>query len=367
LNSSLHEDPRIRPVNLMENDPLYSANSYPLYFERLLQTLKVPVWIAAPALGGFMGGAFAVSDIFAEVPIVQHLVAVLPVLVSIVLAPIMMTVVRDKALAAYRDLLPVLDQTEHGKVPTLLGKTFDQRRSLELALIVGTAGVVHHVVLSYASWGRIWWFSIVDIVLVGFVWWFVVASFFCTCASVAGYSFYASRSLRFTPRLFSHRRMCGLESFGNLSVVPSVAWGTVATFGTLSTFDPAIAKQFPFLIMLYLSLDFVIVATSMTAVFFLPVLGYRAVVLPLKRVWSKRIDQLMSQMGRIDPDNAAAVDDKVALGILFLWVLSSQVRQIKQWPLSLGAGVRFVLSYVIPGSAFVGRLILFALRVPIPF
>jgi hypothetical protein len=357
----------MRPVNLVKRDSLYSPNLYPLYFERILQPLRLPAWIAALLLGGFIWSAFAVSDILTGVPFVQHLRVVLPVLVSIVLAPIMMTVVRDKSLLAYQDLLPVLNESEHGKLSALLRKIFDQRRSLGFAVVVGTGGVVHHIVLSYVSWGRIWWYSIVDIVLIGFLWWFVVASLFWACASIAGYSFRAARYLQFTPRLFSQRRMCGLESFGNLSVVPSVAWGTVATFGTLSTFDPAIVEQFPFLIMLYLLLDFVIVASSMTAVFFLPVLGYRAIVLPLKRAWSRRIDQLMSQVCAVDPDRANEVDSKAALTTLYILALSSQIRQIKHWPLSLGAGFRFIISYVIPGSVFVARLILLALKAPILF
>lgn len=353
-------------VNLVKGKPLCSPEAYPLYSERILQTFKIPVWIAALVLGALVGFAFAVSNVVAGLPVFEHFAVVFPVIGSIAMAPILTVVVRDRSLAAYGDLLPVLDESEHGKFLSLLRKVFDQRRSLEFATIIGAAGVLHHIVLSYVNWGRIWWYSVVDIVLVGFVWWFVVASFFWTCASVAWYSYHTSKCLRFNPRFFSYRRMCGLESFGSLSVVPSVAWGIVATFGILSTFDPAVVRQFPLLIIVYLSLDFVIVASSMTTVFFFPVLGYRAIVLPLKRAWSKRIDQLMSQVKEIEIDGTATIDEESALIILYLWAISHQIRQIKGWPLSQGAGVRFILSYVIPSSVYVGRLILFASRVPVP-
>lgn len=184
--------------------------------------------------------------------------------------------------------------------------------------------------------------------------------------SVAGYSFHASRSLQLTPKLLSYGRVCGLESFGTFSVVASVAWALVATFGTFSTFDPASVKIFPQLLTVYLGLDFLIVASSMTIMFFLPVLGYRPIVLPVKRGWSTRIDELMTQAGVLEVPHSIAVEDLVALRILYLYVLSTEVRQIKDWPLSFGTSIRFLLSYVIPAAGFIARLIFYAVGVQLP-
>jgi len=285
VNSQTHEHPEA-PAN------------YPIYFERVFRNLRLPVWVAGPALAGIMGISFAVTDMVAGLSTLQRFTVVAALLISIDLAPILMVWIRNKSVVAYLDLLPVVDPHEHEKLMEFLSKTFDQRRSLEFALIVATGGVIHHVALSYFEWGRIWWYTIVDTVLVGFVWWFVVAAFLWMCVSVAAYSFLASKRLRFTLTIVSHTRMCGLESFGTLSGIPAVAWGTVATFGTLSTFDPFVLKQFPHLIVTYLSLDFLIAASSMTAIFTLPVLGYRAIVLPLKHSLSRQLDQLISRMGK---------------------------------------------------------------------
>lgn len=339
---------------------------HPTYFERITQKLKIPVWIAALTICAVMGIAFVVSNIAAGLPVLEHFTVISAELISVVLATILMMEVRDRTLAAYRALLPALDREQLDKFSTLLKGIFDQRRSLVFGALVGAGGIIHHVVLSYAIWGRIWWYSAVDIILIGFVWWFVTANFFWTCVSVAGYSFHASRSLHLTPRLLSHKRMCGLESFGTLSVVPSVAWALVATFGTFSTFDPAAVKNFPQLVMAYAGFDFLIVASSMTAIFFLPVLGYRSIVLPAKRKWSARIDELIRQAGGVDALHSTTVESEVALRNLYLLALSSQVRQIKEWPLGLGASIRFLLSYVIPAAGFIARLILYAMGAQIP-
>jgi len=354
-------------VNPVKPEAAYSPDAYPLYFERILRTSGLPVSAASIAFGVIMLGLFLISDTIAGVPALEHLAVVCTELVSLVLALILTRVIRDQSLVGFQSLQPVLKESEHDKLSALLRKALDQRRTLVFAAAVGAAGVVHHILLSYVTWGRIWWYSAVDIVLVGFVWWFVVAGFFWTCTSVAAYSYYASRSLEFEPRIFSHRRMCGLESLGKLSIVPSIAWGAVATFGTLSTFDPTIVEHFPVLIILYLSLDFVIVAGSMTAIFFLPVLGYRAIVVPFKREWSSQVDKLLAQVHEEDILRVSTLDHRVAITNLHLWALSSQIREIRQWPFTLGEGIRFVLSYAIPGFAFIGRLLLFTLGMPIPF
>jgi hypothetical protein len=350
-------------VNL---ETLCSPDIYPIYFERITKKLKIPVWIAAVLAGAVMGIAFAVSNIAAGLPSLEHFPVISAELVSIVLATILVIEVRDRTLAAYRSLLPALDENQQDRFSMLLKSIFDQRRSLIFSAVVGAGGIIHHVSLSYFIWGRIWWYSVVDIILIGFVWWFVVASFFWTCVNVAGYSFYASRSLQLTPRLLSYRGMCGLESFGTLSIVPSVAWALVATFGTFSTFDPAPAKSHPQLLVVYLGFDFLVVASSMTVMFFLPILGYRSIVLPAKRMWSARIDELMSQAGVFEIPHSIDIEDPVVRRILPLLVLSTQVRNIKDWPLSLGTSIRFVLSYVIPVAGFIARLIFYAVGAQMP-
>jgi hypothetical protein len=353
-------------LNRVNRETLCSPDTYPIYFERITKRLKIPVWIVAVSVGAAMGVAFAVSNIAAGLSALEHFPVIFAELVSIVLATILVIEVRDRTLAAYSNLLPALDKNQQDRFSTLLKSIFDQRRSLIFSALVGAGGIVHHVILSYLIWGSIWWYSAVDIILIGFVWWFVVASFFWTCVSVAAYSFYASKSLQLVPRLLSYRRMCGLESFGTLSVVPSVAWALVATFGTFSTFEPAPAKSFPQLLIIYLGFDFLIVASSMTVLFFLPILGYRLIVLPAKREWSTRIDELMSQAGVIEVPHSIDVEDPVALRTLHLLVLSTQVRQIKDWPLSLGTSIRFLLSYGIPAAGFIARLIFYAVGVQIP-
>lgn len=345
---------------------LFLQERFPIWFERIARVLKMPVWAAALLFTGAIGVVFAVSDAVAGLPTQHRVVVVSALLLSIGLALVMLVLVRNKTVAAYRQMLPVLESVEHHKLFKLLGKTFDQRRAVKFALVVAAVGVVHHVILSYLEWGRIWWYTIVDIIVVGFGWWFIVATFLWTCASVAAYSFLSSGRLRFTPTLISRARMCGLESFGTLSVFPSIAWAVVATLGTMSTFDPFVSKEFPELIVAYLALDFTIIAGSMTVVFCLPALGYRAVVLPLKEELSRKLDSLISQVGR--QKILTTADENGALRNIYLWQLLSEIEQIKEWPLSFGSSMRFVLSYFIPGSAFIGRLILlltFHIQIPL--
>ena len=249
----------------------------------------------------------------------------------------------------------------------LVSKAFDQRRSLVFSLFVGTGGVLHHIVLSYFEWGRIWWYTVLDIVLVGFVWWFVVAGFLWVCVSIAFYSYLASKHVRFTPNIVSHTRMCGLESFETLSVIPAVAWATVVVFGILSTFDPYVLKFFPQLVLVYLALEFLIVASSMTAIFSLPVFGYRAIILPLKRSFLMRLNQLISSLTKAEDLASLSIDDKSALKHVYLWELLTEIESVKEWPLSMGSSVRFLLSYMIPATIYLGRLILlFSFKIQIP-
>lgn len=349
----------------MNRETICSPDTHPIYLERITKRLKIPVWIVAVTVGVVMGIIFAFSNIVAGLPALEHFPVISAELVSIVLATILVIEVRDRTLTAYSTLIPALDKNQQDKLSTLLKSIFDQRRSLMFSALVGAGGIVHHVALSYFIWGRIWWYSTVDIILIGFVWWFVVASFFWTCVSVAAYSFYASRSLQLFPRLLSYRRMCGFESFGTLSVVPSVAWALVASFGTFSTFDPAATKSFPHLLVVYLGFDFLVVAASMTVMFFLPIFGYRSIVLPAKREWSTRIDELLSQAGVIEIPDSLEIEDPVAPTILYLLALSTQVRQIKDWPLSLGTSIRFLLSYGIPATSFIVRLAFYAVGLQI--
>ena len=120
------------------------------------------------------------------------------------------------------------------------------------------------------------------------------------------------------------------------------------------------------MLVVYLGFDFLVVASSMTVMFFLPILGYRSIVLPAKRVWSARIDELMSQAGVFEISRGVNIEDPVARRILPLLVLSTQVRDIKDWPLSLGTSMRFVLSYVIPVAGFIARLIFYAIGAQVP-
>ena len=176
-------------MNRVNVETLCSPDVYPIYFERITKKLKIPVWIAAVSAGAVMGIAFWASNIAAGLPSLEHFPVISAELVSIVLATILVIEVRDRTLAAYRSLLPALDENQQDRFSMLLKSIFDQRRSLIFSAVVGAGGIIHHVSLSYFIWGRIWWYSVVDIILIGFVWWFVVASFFWTCVSVAGTRF----------------------------------------------------------------------------------------------------------------------------------------------------------------------------------
>lgn len=340
---------------------------YPVYFEKFLRSLKLPVWVGGPALGLVLGGSFIAADIIAGLSTVRHLIVVTALLISISLAPILTVYTRNKGVAAFLNLLPIIPSSDQRRFMGLLNKAFGLKRSIIFALFVGTGGVLHHIILSYLEWGRIWWYSVLDITLVGFVWWFVVAAFLWLCLSVAVYSYVASKQIRFRPTIFSHTRMCGLESFGTLSVIPAVAWGTVAAFGTLSTFDPFVLKQLPQFILAYLGLDFLIAASSMTVIFSLPVLGYRAIVLPLKHSLSIRLIQAMKSKSTGDDLVDLKVTNNAAVKQLYLWELLAQTERLKEWPLRSGESVKFILSYLIPAAVYIGRLILLlGVRIQIP-
>ncbi|MGA2790698.1 MAG: hypothetical protein ABSF00_08015 [Candidatus Bathyarchaeia archaeon] len=342
-----------------------ASESYPLYFERLFRYLKMPAWVSGAGLAVIMGVTFVAADAAANVSTLQRSAEISALLVSVALAPILSLWVRNKGVTAYRNLTLLLSSPERQKLLTLLNRAFDQRRCLLFALVVSTGGVIHHVALSYFEWGRIWWYSVVDIVLVGFVWWFVVASFLWLCVSIAWYSYLASKRVRFRLPITSHTRMNGLESFGTLSIIPAVAWGSVATFGTLSTFDPYVLRQLPQLIILYLSLDFLIAVSSMTAIFALPILGYRAILLPVKQSLFLELDQMIGRMGLAG--SVTTVTAEKASKNTYLLKLLEEADRLKEWPLSMSSTVKFLLSYLIPGSVFLARVILlFSFNVQLP-
>lgn len=294
-------------------------------------------------------------------------IELMTLLLSLALSPIFLIIVRDRALMAFQSISLSVVPGQEKKLLRILSKMFDQRTSLKFASVVALGGIAHHIILSYFRWGRIWWYSMIDIVLVGFLWWFVVATFLWTCLSVSAYSFAASKRLKFALAIGARGKMLGLEGYGTLAVFPAILWGVIATVGTATTFDPLISTQFPTLILSYLLLDFLISALSMTAIFLLPILGYRRLVIPFKRESLKHLRQLMSDSGTNGIPSSSNLDPQKTLNSLYLWELSSQIQEIREWPLSLGGELKLVVSYLIPGSVFVARLIYFyAYKVPLP-
>lgn len=344
-----------------------ASEDYPIYFEGFLRRLGVSNGITIASLVAIMGAVFLISDYVAGIPSLRHLVVILALLISIGLSLVLGVMVRDRTVEAYIDLLGVIDLSLHDKLLAIMKTAFDQRRGIAFAIIVSAGGIVHHIILSYVEWGSIWWYTIVDIAFVGFAWWFIVAMFLWLCLGVAWSSFIVSRRLKFRPTVISDTNMCGLDSYATLSIVPAVAWASVVTFGTLSTFDPFIAGQHPQLILVYLILDFVIVAGSMTAIFAPPILGFRAIILPFKKSLHTFLIAQASQFSGTEKFATANVDDNSVIKATYLLELSAKVNQIKEWPLGFGSGIRFILSYLIPISIYVGRVILLAVfNVQIP-
>jgi hypothetical protein len=344
-----------------------APKSYPIYFERALGRIGASIRTGALILAFVIGTVFVVSDLVARTLTADRLIELMTLLLSLALGPIFLIIVRDRTVVAFQSISLSLDAGQEKELHQILSKVFDQRTSLKFASVVALGGIAHHITLSYFQWGRIWWYSMIDIALVGFLWWFVIATFLWTCLSVSAYSFVASKRLKFTLPISSRGKMLGLEGYGTLAVFPAILWGVIATLGTATTFDPFISAQFPGLILLYLLLDFVISALSMTAVFLLPILGYRRLVIPFKRELSKQLRQLISESGPNGIPSTPNLDPQKTLNTLYLWELSSQIEEIREWPLSVGAGLKFVVSYLIPGSVFVGRLIYFyTYKVPLP-
>jgi len=345
----------------------FAPKSYAIYFERPLARVGLPVWTGALVLAFMIGAVFVVSDFIAGILTADRLIQLTTLLVSLALGPVFLILVRDKALVTFQSISLDLDAGQEKELLRILTKMLDQRRSLIFASVIALGGIAHHISLSYFEWGRIWWYSVVDIVLVGFLWWFVIATFLWTCLSVSAYCLVASRRLKFTLPLSSRGKMLGLEGFGTLALFPAILWGVIATLGTATTFDPYISTQFPTLIFSYLLLDFLISALSMTALFLFPILGYRHLAIPFKRELSKQLHQLMLESGTNGVPSTPKLDSQKTLNSLYLWHLSSQIEEIREWPISFGTGVRFIVSYLIPGSVFVGRLIYFyAYKVALP-
>jgi len=345
-----------------------ALEDYSVYFEGFLRRLRIPTWIAVTSLLTIMGAVFLLSDYAAGIPSLRHLIVIFALLISIGLALILTVVVRNRSVAAYKGLFEVLDTSQHGNLLTIMKTAFDQRRGIAFAIIVGAGGIAHHIILSYMEWGRIWWYTVIDIVFVGFAWWFIVAMFLWLCLGVAWSSVIVSRRLMFRPTIISDTNMCGLDSYATLSIVPAIAWAAVVTFGTLSTFDPVVSRQLPQLILVYLVLDFVIIAGSMTIVFALPVLGFRAIVLPFKKSLHDFLLEQANQFAETEKFIAVNIDEKTMITATYLLELSAQANQVKEWPLGFGSSIRFILSYLIPISIYVGRVVLlvvFNVQVPV--
>lgn len=350
-----------------EDGSVVGRQSFPLYFEGVLNRLGIPVWAGAVILAMVVGIIFGFSDLAAGVSTTNRLIVLTTLLLSLALSPVFLVMVRDKSLVAFQSISSSLAASQAKELLHIMSKIFDQRNSLKFALAVSAGGITHHVILSYLQWGSVWWYTAIDIVLVGFLWWFIVATFLWTCLSVSAYSFIVSKRFKFVLPISSRGKMLGLKGYGTLAVFPAVLWGIIATLGTSTTFDPLVSAQHPQFIAFYLWLDFMISALSMTAVFLLPLMGYRHLVIPLKRELSRQLHRLMSELGMDAIPSASRFDSQKALNSLYLWELSSQIEEIKEWPLSLGAGLRFAISYLIPGSALIVRWVYFyAFKTPLP-
>jgi hypothetical protein len=350
-----------------EDDLVLTRESFPLYFEGVLNRLGISIWVGAIALAAVIGIIFGLSDLIAGVSTVNRITELTTLLLSLALSPVFLVIVRNKSLVAFRSISSSLAVGQMKELLHTMSNIFDQRNSVKFALIVSAGGIAHHVILSYLQWGTVWWYSAIDIVMVGFLWWFIVATFLWTCLNVSAYSYVLSKRLKFVLRISSRGKMLGLEGYGTLAVFPAVLWGIIATLGTSTTFDPLISAQHPEFIAFYLWIDFIISALSMTGVFLLPLVGFRHLVIPLKRDLLKQLRQLMSELGTDAVPSASRFDSQEALNSMYLWQLSSQIEGIKEWPLSLGAGLRFAVSYLIPGLPLVVRWVyLYAFKRPLP-
>ena len=102
-------------MNRVNREALCSPDLYPIYFERIIKKLKIPVWVAAVSVGAVTGIVFVVSNIAAGLPAFEHFIAISAELISIVLAMILVIEVRDRTLAAYSSLLPALQKDQQDR------------------------------------------------------------------------------------------------------------------------------------------------------------------------------------------------------------------------------------------------------------
>jgi hypothetical protein len=103
----------------------------------------------------------------------------------------------------------------------------------------------------------------------------------------------------------------------------------------------------------------------MTAIFALPILGYRAILLPVKQSLFLELDQMIGRMGLAG--SVTTVTAEKASKNTYLLKLLEEADRLKEWPLSMSSTVKFLLSYLIPGSVFLARVILlFSFNVQLP-
>jgi hypothetical protein len=329
--------------------------AFPIYIEVFLRRGKLPIYCNALIINILIHIAFILSDLAAGIPLTRHLnFAFTSHFISLYAAMISLILLRDKTIEKLQESSGAFLNFETDVVPRLK-KVFDQTKCLIFGAIISAGGVVHHIILSIVIWGKIWWYSLIDIFFIGFLWWFVVGTMFWTCTNIAFFLFKLGKEVSLDIALLSFDRRCGLGSLGELTLILSVMWGITVTFGTITTFTPVPT----WLLQVYLILDFIIISGSMTALFLLQVLSFHQKLLNFKKEKLKEIEGIFR---KINEENwikfrRGKVDVKDILDNLFIFRLFDEVETIKEWPLELNSWVKFILSQLIPGITLLLRLI----------
>lgn len=272
--------------------------------------------------------------------------------VSLYLAMFFLVHIRDTGVRAFEATVTLLKEPSSiDRMKLALSVAFNQRRMILFGLMIGVGGITHHTILSLMEWGKIWWYSIVDIVLIGFAWWFVVGTFLWVCVSFS-YSLYKLTKLNmFKLSIVTRDRCCGLSPIGGATVLMILGWASVVSVGTITTFYfETVMNQL--LVTVYLALDLLIISGSMAFLFVFSLGGFRYAIRTFKFQTLDALATLSERLNQEARESRGAAGDSFLRG-LYIACMFNEAEKIREWPAQFADLLKFVFSYAIPLATFI--------------
>lgn len=309
---------------------------FPIFLETISERVKLPIWLSALLLNIVLYLAFVLSDAVSGVSLPNHSsIAFFSIFISLYAAIVGIVLLRDKTIEKLQEISSIIPVA---KLKAQIKAIFDEKNYVFFGAIISTLGISNHVIQSFVLWGRLWWYSIVDIILIGFLWWFIAGILLWFCIRISFFLCQLGKRTDVNLSLMRYDRMCGFGPIGKLTLILATIWGVVLAFGTVTT----LAAIDPMMLFLYLILDFLIIVGSMSVVFLLPLVGFHNRIHHFKK---EKLSGLLSEeeyyLASVEKQR---VSTKELLYNLYIMSLISEVEKIKEWPIEVSDGGRFILS-----------------------